>query len=213
MPPPALPVFTDWQVHSSLESILSACKSLLEDMTFLTVRAWRAQGGRVLGHFQVYFPEQLAFAAWMLSFRVRGGPLEARHSDSHFGSYLCSILKTSLELAPSQRVPLDLFVSHPICDAARNLAAIWGRNRDYGCQVLYMPQNATSAHLPHSSAVVPRLLAVGWQPRFATDSERVEGAVEIYRQLVSRFAGNVFPPRPLRMCAGLARWRPRVLTS
>src|SRR3970282_863871 len=63
-----------------------------------------------------------------------------------FASYLCSILKTSLELALAETVQLDLFVSHPICDAARNLAAIWGRNVDYPSQILYLPQNANSAY-------------------------------------------------------------------
>ncbi|MBT7668483.1 MAG: hypothetical protein HN623_02800, partial [Bdellovibrionales bacterium] len=63
-----------------------------------------------------------------------------------FGSYLCSILKTSLEISLDKRVSLDLFISHPICDAARNLAAIWGRNFDYPCQILYLPQNPNSAH-------------------------------------------------------------------
>ena len=38
-----------------------------------------------------------------------------------------------------------MFVSHPICDAARNLAAIWGRNFDYPSQILYLPQNPNSA--------------------------------------------------------------------
>jgi benzoyl-CoA reductase subunit C len=38
-----------------------------------------------------------------------------------------------------------MFVSHPICDAARNLAAIWGRNFDYPCQILYLPQNPNSS--------------------------------------------------------------------
>jgi len=41
---------------------------------------------------------------------------------------------------------LDLFVSHPICDAARNLAAIWGRNVNYPSQILYLPQNPNSSH-------------------------------------------------------------------
>src|SRR6185503_4164972 len=63
-----------------------------------------------------------------------------------FGSYLCSILKTSLELALSNTVPLEMFVTHPICDAARNLAAVWGRNVSYPCQILYLPQNANSSH-------------------------------------------------------------------
>jgi benzoyl-CoA reductase subunit C len=67
-------------------------------------------------------------------------------AESRFGSYLCSILKTSLELALSDTVELDMFVTHPICDAARNLAAVWGRNFPYPCQILYLPQNANSAY-------------------------------------------------------------------
>jgi benzoyl-CoA reductase subunit C len=55
-------------------------------------------------------------------------------------------LKSSLELALSGRVELDMFVTHPICDAARNLAAVWGRNFAYPCQILYLPQNANSKH-------------------------------------------------------------------
>jgi benzoyl-CoA reductase subunit C len=43
-------------------------------------------------------------------------------------------------------VELELFVTHPICDAARNLAAVWGRNFPYPCQILYLPQNPNSAH-------------------------------------------------------------------
>ncbi|HJZ10763.1 MAG TPA: 2-hydroxyacyl-CoA dehydratase, partial [Acidobacteriota bacterium] len=102
-------------------------------------------GGKVLGHFQVYFPEEIAHAAGMLPLKIRGAAIEPTHADSHFGSYLCSILKTSLELVLSKKVELDMFVTHPICDAARNLAAVWGRNFDYPCQILYLPQNANSA--------------------------------------------------------------------
>ncbi|MGH9829177.1 MAG: 2-hydroxyacyl-CoA dehydratase, partial [Blastocatellia bacterium] len=40
----------------------------------------------------------------------------------------------------------DMFVTHPICDAARNLAAVWGRNFEYPCQILYLPQNPNSDH-------------------------------------------------------------------
>jgi benzoyl-CoA reductase subunit C len=67
-------------------------------------------------------------------------------AESLFGSYLCSIIKTSLELALTHQVELDLFVTHPICDAARNLGAIWGRNFSYPCQILYLPQNPNSKH-------------------------------------------------------------------
>ncbi|MFN8587623.1 MAG: 2-hydroxyacyl-CoA dehydratase [Candidatus Eisenbacteria bacterium] len=139
----AVRVFPEWR-GKDLDGMLFAVAELLDDTEFPTVKRWREAGGRVVGHFQVYFPEELAHAAGMLPFKMRGAPIEPKHADSHFGSYLCSILKTSLELVVSRRVPLDLFVTHPICDAARNLAAVFGRNFPYPCQILYLPQNAAS---------------------------------------------------------------------
>jgi benzoyl-CoA reductase subunit C len=136
----------DSKPHRSLDEALYLCRELLEDTDFPTVKKWREAGGKVLGHFQVYFPEEIAHAAGMLPLKMRGAQIEARQAEARFGSYLCSILKTSLELALSGRVELDMFVSHPICDAARNLAAVWGRNFKYPCQILYLPQNANSKH-------------------------------------------------------------------
>lgn len=138
-------IFTEWR-GQPLEEILYQCRELVEDGNFPTVRRWREAGGKVVGHFQVYFPEEIVHAAGLLPFKVRGAPIEAVRADSRFGSYLCSILKTSLELALSGRVELEMFVTHPICDAARNLAAVWGRNFTYPCQILYLPQNANSGY-------------------------------------------------------------------
>ncbi len=130
----------------TLDGILATSLELLEDNSFPSVRKWREGGGKVIGHFQVYFPEEIAHAAGTLPFKVRGAPIDAMQAESRFGSYLCSILKTSLELALSDAVELDMFVTHPICDAARNLAGVWGRNFPYSCQILYLPQNANSAY-------------------------------------------------------------------
>ena len=127
-----------------VDAALGACRDLLEDVTFPTVNAWKDNGGKVLGHFQVYFPEELAHAAGMLPVKVRGAPVEMRRADSHFGSYLCSILRSSLEIALDGRLPLDMFVTHPICDAARNLAGVWARTLPCPAQILYLPQNANS---------------------------------------------------------------------
>lgn len=138
------PLFDGWQGRP-LDEILMLCRDLVEDSTYPTVKAWRANGGRVLGHFQVYFPEELAHAAGMLPVKVRGGRTEGISVSQHYGSFLCSILKTSLELAIDKHLVLDLFVTHPICDGARNLAGIWGRNFPYKCQVLHLPQNPNSA--------------------------------------------------------------------
>jgi benzoyl-CoA reductase subunit C len=129
-----------------LDEVVALCRELVEDTDFPTVKRWRAAGGKVIGHFQVYFPEEIAHAAGCLPVKMRGAPIEARRAEARFGSYLCSILKTSLELALGDHLALDMFVSHPICDAARNLAAVWGRNFSYPCQILYLPQNANSRH-------------------------------------------------------------------
>jgi len=137
--------FPEWRGRP-VDEVLARCAELLEDDRYPTVARWREAGGKVAGHFQVYFPEEIAHAAGMLPFKLRGAPVEPTHADSRFGSYLCSIVKTSLELALSRRVELDLFVTHPICDAARNLGAVWGRNFPYPCEILYLPQNANSAH-------------------------------------------------------------------
>ncbi|MBF0278456.1 MAG: 2-hydroxyacyl-CoA dehydratase [SAR324 cluster bacterium] len=136
-------VFTEWH-DKNLDDILVECRLLIEDLEFPTLRRWRQAGGKVLGHFQVYCPEEIVHAAGMLPFKIRGASLQPMQADSHLGSYLCSILKTSFELVLSGRIELDMFVAQPICDAARNLAAVWGRNFSYPCEILYLPQNATS---------------------------------------------------------------------
>ena len=138
-------VFPEWR-HEPLDGVLYQCRELIEDSKFPTVQRWRANGGKVVGHFQVYFPEEIAHAAGVLPFKLRGASVEPLKADSHFGSYLCSILKTSLELVLSKHIELDMFVTHPICDAARNLAGVWGRNFSFPCQILYLPQNANSSH-------------------------------------------------------------------
>ena len=138
-------VFAEWE-GQPLDEVLWHCRELIEDTDFPTVKRWRDAGGKVVGHFQVYFPEEIVHAAGMLPFKVRGAPVEPIQADSRFGSYLCSIIKTSLELVLSGRIELEMFVTHPICDAARNLGAVWGRNYSYPCQILYLPQNANSGH-------------------------------------------------------------------
>ena len=133
----------EWR-GKDLDWVLGESRDIIEDGDFPTVARWREQGGKVLGHFQVYFPEELAHAAGLLPVKVRGAPIDAMQAESRFGSYLCSIIKTSLEIALSNRIQFEIFVSHPICDAARNLAAIWGRNSKVPSHILYLPQNANS---------------------------------------------------------------------
>lgn len=159
-------ILDTWQ-DKSLDEIFAYCRDLVEDPDYPTVRRWRQGGGKVIGHFQVYFPEEIAHAAGLLPLKVCGAQVEGMEAESHFGSYLCSIIKTSLELALTNKVEMEMFVTHPICDAARNLAAIWGRNFPYKCQILYLPQNPNSKH---STAYLRDEYA-----RLKTDLEEITG--------------------------------------
>ena len=132
-----------------LNAILDRCREITEDLTFEEVRRWREAHpqGKVLGHFQVYFPEEIAHAGGILPVKVLGGgnKLEARRADSRIGSFICSICRSSLELGLSGRLTLDAFVTHPICDAARHMAGIWSRNfPGQLSEILYLPQNPNS---------------------------------------------------------------------
>jgi benzoyl-CoA reductase subunit C len=175
----------------SLGEILDLAGTIVEDTDLPTIARWREAGGKVLGHFQVYFPEEIAHAAGWLPVKVRGARVDTRRADARFGSYLCSILKTSLELALDGRLALDVFVSHPICDAARNLAAIWGRNTAYPSHILYLPQNASSPHaagyLAGEYARVARLVGeIAGRPVTDDDLRRSIGVFNTNRRLLRR---------------------------
>lgn len=158
---------------SEVETILDGCRELAEDPEFPAVRRWKEAHpeGKVVGHFQVYFPEEIVHAAGMLPVKVMGAGsrIEAKSADSRIGSFICSICRTSLELGLSGRAGfLDAFISSPICDVARNLAGMWGRNFPHQLsEILYLPQNANSRW----SA---RYLADEYR-RLAGDLERLAG--------------------------------------
>ena len=171
-------------VHRPVSEVIAACRELVEDTDFPTVEHWRANGGRVLGHFQVYFPEELAHAAGMLPVKVRGAPVDRREADSRFGSYICSILRSSLEIAMSGRLNVDMFVTHPICDAARNLAGIWERNLTTPAQILYLPQNPNSAYsAEYLAAEYRRVLDDIEQVSGTTvDDARLRASIEVFNE-------------------------------
>jgi benzoyl-CoA reductase subunit C len=135
-----------------IEELLEDCTELCEDFSYPAVKRWQEEHplGKVIGHFQVYFPEEIVHAAGMLPLKVMGagGQIESRRADSHIGSFICSICRSSLELGLSGRLGMmSAFYTHPICDVARNLAGIWGRNFPaQPAEILYLPQNANSAH-------------------------------------------------------------------
>jgi benzoyl-CoA reductase subunit C len=105
---------------------------------------------KLIGCYPVYTPVELIHAAGMLPVGVigAGNRLEIAHADSRFQSFVCSIVKSTLELGLTDRLRfLDGIVFHSICDPARNLGSVFKRNfPDLMVEYIHFPQNMTSPH-------------------------------------------------------------------
>jgi benzoyl-CoA reductase subunit C len=125
-------------------------REIVEDRAFPTVREWRRRTGRkVAGSFPVYSPVELGHAAGMLPVGLFGGgnQIEIAHADSRFQSFICSIVKSTLELGFVDKLaPFDALLFHSICDPARNLASVMARNFPERRSIyVHLAQNMTSA--------------------------------------------------------------------
>jgi len=139
-------------MDNELTSILETCRRVIEDPTYPAVHEWLVDhpDGKVLGSFQVYFPEEIAHAAGMFPLKVMGADssVQIGAADAHIAAFVCSILRTALEQGLTGRLDfLSMYVTHPICDAARHLNGVWTRQfPDKNCQILYYPHNLRSAY-------------------------------------------------------------------
>ncbi|HZD42309.1 MAG TPA: 2-hydroxyacyl-CoA dehydratase [Terriglobales bacterium] len=102
----------------------------------------------IIGHFPVYFPEEIAYAAGLFPMNILGGgnKVEVQLADARLGSFICSICRSTTELGLNRSLSrLSGFITHPICDPARHLAGIWGRTfPEQFSEILYLPQNVNT---------------------------------------------------------------------
>lgn len=105
-------------------------------------------GAKVVGWFPVYSPVELAHAAGMAPLAIAGGgnQIEIAHADSRFQSFVCSIVKSTLEVGlTGQLDQLDGMIFHSICDPAKNLASVFRRNfPKLAVEFIHYPQNLES---------------------------------------------------------------------
>ena len=131
-----------------MERTFDKCEALVADLDFAAVRAWKQRtGGRAIGYFPVYAPSEVIRAAGMLPVGLSGAGdrLDLQHADARFGSFICSIVKTTLEMGLTGHLDaFDGLLFSTICDSARNLCWVMKRN---------FPQLYTDfLHLPHNPA-------------------------------------------------------------
>jgi benzoyl-CoA reductase subunit C len=145
-----------------MERTFDICSGL----DFPTVRAWKLAhpGSKTVAYFPVYAPVELIHAAGMLPVGLSGAGdrLDIQHADARFGSFICSIVKTTMEMGLTGRLdPFDGFLFSSICDSARNLCFVMKRNFP-GMYVdfLHLPHNPSSpAAAPFLADEYRRLLA------------------------------------------------------
>jgi len=156
--------FREFERAASVEEVIALAREVIADPSFPTVRAWRKAGGRAMGCFPVYTPQELAHSLGMLPVSMQGGGenLQITRADAALGSFLCSISKSTLEMALTGLLdPFDAFVFPYICDVSRNLEGIFSRVLpDRTTHMLHLPQNFTSpATVPFLTAEYRSLVA------------------------------------------------------
>ncbi len=179
---------TEFLRQPSLDQLLQLARDVVLDPTYPTVRAWTRPGRRAVGCFPVYTPQELVHALGLLPVSLHGGGenVEISHADAALGSFLCSISKSTLELALTARLaPFRAFIFPYICDVSRNLEGLFSRLLPgVETHMLHLPQNFRSeATLPFLVAEYRRLIAklekAGGEPY---RPERLEASIELFNR-------------------------------
>ena len=130
-------------IESSLTDVLARCHELS-----MRQEIGESEANTAIGYFPVYFPEEIVHAAGLRPHALLGGGnrIEVRYADARIGSFVCSICRSTTELGLNGSLKgLGGFFAQPICDAAKHMAGVWGRNfPQQDPQILALPQNVNS---------------------------------------------------------------------
>ena len=178
----------------TLEECLEIAHAALEKELPQVAADWKAlhPGAKVVGVYPIYSPVELIHAAGALPVGVIGGgnKIEIAHADSRFQSFVCSIVKSTLELGMTKKLDgFDAIFFHSICDPARNLASVFKRNFPaLEVEYLHLPQNFLSSHaVPYLEAEYRRVLTllerVTGRP---VREEAIAASIELYNRIRGR---------------------------
>lgn len=129
---------------------IAKCREIAEDVEFKAASAYKTgnHGAKLIGYFPVYLPEEIVYAAGMMPVEVigAGNRLEIDYADSIIQSFVCSISRSTLELAITERMKdFDGMLFSSICDVARNLSGVFKRQFPHiFVDYIHYPQNMSS---------------------------------------------------------------------
>jgi benzoyl-CoA reductase subunit C len=167
---------------------------VVQDLSFGSVRRWKEQhaGSKAVAFFPVYAPVELVHAAGMLPVQLSGAGdrLDIQHADSRFGSFICSIVKTTQEMAMTGHLePFDAFLFSSICDSARNLCFVIKRNLpQMYVDFIHLPHSTSTSSVDFLAAEYRRIIAeLEKLGGFKVSDESLRASIAVYnrqRQLV-----------------------------
>jgi benzoyl-CoA reductase subunit C len=87
---------------------------------------WKAEGGRVVGYFETYFPEEIIYAAGMLPVRVLGSLDETTEATVYVDTVNCPFMRSCFDQGLKHAYDyLDGLVSADTCDTSSLFFAQW----------------------------------------------------------------------------------------
>lgn len=134
------------------ESVVSKFAEASEDSytTFKSVSRWKeSTGGKAVGYFPVYFPEELAHSMGLLPVSLQGasGGVSLDMATAHTQSFVCSISRSVFQMALQGNLDVfDGLIFSNICDVARNLSGITKRNVAKYIDYIHYPVNNSSSY-------------------------------------------------------------------
>jgi benzoyl-CoA reductase/2-hydroxyglutaryl-CoA dehydratase subunit BcrC/BadD/HgdB len=113
----------------------------------VTVKAWKAQAGRIIGVAYLAVPEEIIHAAQMLPFRVSGDneSLPTQLADGQLLPNNCSVMRAIWQQVLEDKFAfLDGMVNSPVCDGMRRLHDNWLEFEKLPyMDIIYFPRRAT----------------------------------------------------------------------
>ncbi len=134
-----------------IKKLVQDFENKIKDIDFKYLKEYKQkENKKIFAHFPVYAPHEIfhSFDVLLLGLNGAGNEIEILYADARFGSFICSIVKSTMELGLSNRLDfIDGFFFTGICDAARNLCFVYKRNfPDKNVIFLHLPQNPETEH-------------------------------------------------------------------
>lgn len=150
--------------------------------------AWKAEtGGKVVGHFCSYTPEEIVTAAGALPYRILGTDGSISRADAHLQAYSCSLVRGGLEDALAGKFDfMDATVFPHTCDSIQRLSDIWRMNiktMDHFDIVLPVKLNTDAAKAYMADVLQKFREELGQTLGVTISDDRLNAAIVLYNRI------------------------------